>query len=186
MRKKSLLKIAQEIEQCLECRKGGTGMPVPGEGTAQIPVMFVGEAPGREEAKTGRPFISGRSGKFLRSMITGIGLDEQQVFITSPVHYRPMTGKPSPSMIEHGRMHLLEQIDLIDPRIIVLLGNTACRAVLEKNVESAKEHGSIVEKNGRDCFITVHPAYAFRFPEGRKKFTQDFAKLKELLKSLAI
>jgi len=184
-RKKELQRIADEIERCRECRKGGTGKAVPGEGTGEAGVLFVGEAPGRTEATTGRPFV-GRSGKFLRSMISGIGLDERDVFITSPVHYLPKTGKPSPAMIDHGRLHLLKQIDVIDPRIVVLLGNTACRAVLGKNVEIAKEHGTIIEQNGRRNLISFHPAYAMRFPEGRKKFIQDFARLKKVLNSLSI
>ncbi len=179
-RKEDLQKIAREIERCRECKIGGTGVPVPGEGTGETAVMFIGEAPGGEESKTGRPFV-GRSGKFLRNMIAGIGLGERDVFITSPVHYRPNEGRPSPAMIDHGMTHLLKQIEAIDPRIIVLLGNTACRAVLGRNVGVAKEHGTVVEQNGRHCFITFHPAYAFRFPQGRKKFTRDFAKLKELI-----
>jgi DNA polymerase len=182
MNKQKLLeKIACEIELCEECMKGGTGKPVPGEGSADAPVMFIGEAPGREEARTGRPFV-GRSGKFFRGMIRETGLREENVFITSPVHYFPVAGKPSAAMIEHGRTHLARQIEIIEPRIIVLLGTTACRALLGRNVEIAKEHGSTLIRNGRTFFISFHPAYAMRFPEGREKFIQDFAGLKTLLK----
>lgn len=180
-KQKALEKIAREIEGCLSCRRGGTGKPVPGEGGPDASVMFIGEAPGREEARTGRPFV-GRSGMFLRGMISGLDLEERDVFITSPVHCRPAAGKPSPAAIEHGRTHLLKQIDIIRPRLIVLLGNTACRALLGKNVEIAKEHGMVVEKNLLRFFISCHPAYAVRFPEGRKNFIHDFAALKYLLK----
>lgn len=182
-KQKELQKIAEEIEQCPLCKKGGTGKPVPGEGCPYAHVMFIGEAPGREESKTGKPFV-GRSGKFLWQMIREIGLKENDVFITSPVHYLPIRDTPSPAMIEHGRIHLLKQIEVIKPRIIVLLGNTACRALLEKSVEIAKEHGTLCEEEGINYLITFHPAYAARFPEGRKKFIQDFAKLKSLLKIL--
>jgi DNA polymerase len=178
-RQKKLQRIAEEIKQCRECKKGGIGLPVPGEGSGKMPVLFVGEAPGRTEAKTGRPFI-GRSGELLRQMIREIGLDESEVFITSPVHYLPVTGKPSPAMIEHGRTHLLKQIKVIKPRVIVLLGNTACRALLGQNVKIAREHGTVVEKDDIKHFISFHPAYAIRFPDGRKKFIRDFGVLKGL------
>ncbi len=177
-----LRKIEREIEQCPACKKGGTGKAVPGEGSPDALVMFVGEAPGREEAKAGRPFI-GRSGKFLRGMIAGLGIEETAVFITSPVHYWPGGRKPAQSLIAHGRTHLLKQMEIISPRLVVLLGNTACRALLEKNVEISKVHGTIVRKNGWSFFITFHPAYAVRFPEGRKNFVRDFASLKDLLSS---
>jgi DNA polymerase len=179
-KQKELEKIAQEIKECPACKKGGTGKAVPGEGSADALVMFIGEAPGREEAKTGRPFV-GRSGKLLRRMITGLGIEENAVFITSPVHYQPITGKPSPALIAHGRTHLLRQIEIIKPRLIVLLGNTACRSLLEKNIEIVKAHGTIVEKDNMNLFISYHPAYAVRFPEGRKNFVRDFAALKDLL-----
>ncbi len=177
--------IAEEIRACRLCRKGGNGMPVPGEGTADFPVMFVGEAPGREEAKTGRPFV-GRSGAFLRRMIREAGMVEGQVFITSPVHYLPDSGKPSPGMIEHGATHLRKQVEAIKPRLVVLLGNSACRALLGRSIEIAKQHGTIVEQDEISFFITVHPAYAIRFPEGRKKFIHDFRVLKNLVMTLAI
>ncbi len=180
-RQKELEKIAREIEQCPACKEGGAGKAVPGEGSADALVMFIGEAPGREEAKTGRPFV-GRSGKFLRRMIAGLGIEESAVFITSPVHYLPISGKPSPALIKHGRTHLLRQIEIIKPRLIVLLGNAACRSLIGKNIEIAKEHGTTVEKDNMNLFISCHPAYAVRFPEGKKSFIQDFAALKGLLK----
>jgi DNA polymerase len=179
-KQQELQKIAEEIERCPLCREGGVGKPVPGEGSADARVMFIGEAPGKAEAKTGRPFV-GRTGKFFRAMIVEAGLEEDRIFITSPVHYLPETGKPSPAMIDHGRIHLLKQIEIIKPRLIVLLGNTACRAVLERNIEIAKLHGTVIQKNDITYLITFHPTYAMRFPEGRKKFIQDFAKLISLV-----
>jgi DNA polymerase len=175
-----LQRIAREIAACRTCKQGCTGKPVPGEGSADARVVFVGEAPGKEEAKTGRPFV-GRSGRLLRQAISDIGLDEAEVFITSPVHYLPLRGTPSTPMIEHGRGHLLKQLDIIQPDVIVLLGNTACAALLGAKVEITKHHGTAVEKDGRALFITFHPAYALRFPEGKRQFSRDFKKLKALL-----
>jgi uracil-DNA glycosylase family 4 len=181
-KEKTLAKIAREIAACSLCKKGGTGKAVPGEGNADARIVFIGEAPGKEEAKIGRPFV-GRSGKFLRERIKEIGLTEDDIFITSPGHYLPLRGTPSKDTILHGRTHLFKQIEIIDPEIIVLLGNTACTAILDNKVEILREHGKLLEKNGRIHLITFHPAYSMRFPEGKKLFLKDFQKLKKLLSS---
>jgi len=178
-----LQRIAREIADCRACRKGCTGLPVPGEGSPDARVVFIGEAPGREEAKSGRPFV-GRSGRLLRDMIGGIGLREDEVFITSPVHYLPLRGTPAADMIEHGRDHLFRQLAVIDPAVIVLLGATACRAVLDRKVEVAKMHGSTARSENRTCFITLHPAYALRFPKAKAEMQADFKKLKRLVRTL--
>ncbi len=179
-KERALKKIAATIAACRVCRKGCTGEPVPGEGSADARIVFVGEAPGKEEAKTGRPFI-GRSGRLLRQLIADIGLDENEVFITSPVHRLPLAGTPTKEMILHGREHLFEQLKVIEPKVIVLLGKTACTAVLDRPVEVAKEHGTVVEQDGRSLFLTLHPAYALRFPKAKEQFSRDFQKLRKLL-----
>ena len=186
MSKDLLLKrIARDIAGCRACRKGCTGLPVPGEGDPDARVVFIGEAPGREEARTGRPFV-GRSGRLLREMIAGIGLREDEVFITSPGHYQPLRGTPTAEMVRHGREHLFRQLAVIDPRVIVLLGATACRAVLDRKVEVAKLHGSAVRTENRTCFITLHPAYALRFPKAKEEMQADFRKLGRLVSSLGV
>jgi uracil-DNA glycosylase len=182
-KERALKRIAGEIARCRSCKKGCTGKAVPGEGSADARVMFIGEAPGREEAKTGRPFV-GRSGKLLRQTIREMGLAEDGVFITSPVHYLPDRGTPSKEMIRHGREHLFEQLAIIEPDIIVLLGNTACTALLDTKVEVTKQHGTTVRKDGRTYFITFHPAYAIRFVKGKELFLADFARLKKLIRAL--
>jgi DNA polymerase len=179
-RERKLQNIAGEISRCRVCREDCSGMPVPGEGSADARVMFIGEAPGREEAKTGRPFI-GRSGKLLRQTIRDIGFNESAVFITSPVHYLPDRGTPSRAMVLHGREHLFKQLAVVEPEIVVLLGNTACTALLDSKVEIMKQHGTTVLKDGRIYFITVHPAYAIRFTAGKKILLEDFSVLKKLI-----
>jgi uracil-DNA glycosylase family 4 len=180
-KEKALKLIAEEIARCALCKSGGTGKAVPGEGNPDAQVVFIGEAPGKEEAKSGRPFI-GRSGKFLRQMLKEAGLDGNEVFITSPVHYLPLRGTPTKEMIIHGRKHLYKQISIINPKIIVLLGKTACLAMLDTKAAITKAHGSKVEKEGRMYYVTFHPAYAMRFPEGEKQFIRDFRKLKGMMK----
>lgn len=175
-----LLAIAQEIENCRECKIGKSGLAVPGEGNPNADIIFVGEAPGRTEAMTGRPFI-GRSGKLLRSLINKCGLLEDNVFITSPVKYLPDYITPKPADIEHGKTHFDLQVDIINPKIIVLLGRVASLAVLNKNISVVLRHGEIIEENKRKYFITVHPAAALRFQKMKKILEDDFEFLKKII-----
>lgn len=178
------MKIAGEIEACALCREGKVGLAVAGEGNPYAEIAFIGEAPGKEEAKVGRPFI-GRSGRFLRSAIREIGLEEKEVFITSPVKYLPRRGTPTKADIVHGRRHLLRQLAVIGPKIIVLLGGVAALAVLDREVAVSQEHGKIVKEEDRTCLITFHPAAAMRFPKIREAFFEDFKKLKGLIEEIA-
>lgn len=191
MDKSQMLKnLVKEIEKCKVCQKDKSGKAVPGEGNPNASIVFIGEAPGRQEAKTGRPFV-GRSGKFLRSLIKEIGLKEDEVFITSPVKYLPNSGTPSKSDINHGRLHLLKQLKIIDPKIVVLLGKVACFGVLEEEIAINKRHGEIIKKNPSGSsgqvwkyFITFHPSAALRFPPIKKLFVGDFQKLQSVILEL--
>lgn len=188
-KQQALEKIAKEIEQCNVCKMNKSGKAVPGEGNPDADVVFIGEAPGKKEAVEGHPFI-GRSGQLLRGLIRGIGLDDSKdVYITSPVKYLPNGkdgspgGTPTSQDIAHGRIHLMEQFAVIQPKVVMLLGRVAAEGVLEKKVAVAKEHGQIIEeKDGIKYFLTLHPAAALRFPNKYKPLLEeDFAKLRDLL-----
>jgi uracil-DNA glycosylase len=175
-----LEEIAKEIENCNLCKQEKSGMAVPGEGNPDADVVFIGEAPGKKEAATGRPFI-GRSGQLLRSLIREIGFDdEKDVYITSPVKYLPDRGTPTSADIAHGRTHLMKQFAVIQPKVVMLLGRVAAEGVLERKVAVSSEHGKIIEeKDGIKYFLTYHPAAALRFPNKFKKLLQeDFKRLK--------
>lgn len=175
--------IAAEIASCKICQKDKVGLPVPGEGNPDADVVFIGEAPGKQEAASGRPFI-GRSGKLLRKLITEVvGLKEEDVYITSPVKYLPVHVTPTPEEVAHGRTHLMKQFDVIEPKIIVLLGRVACLAVLEQNVTVAKLHGTTIEKDGLTYLVAYHPAAALYSNAALEPLTNDFKNLKKLLKA---
>src|SRR5581483_12509208 len=93
-KQKALDKIAKEIENCQVCQEDKIGIAVPGEGDPDADIVFLGEAPGKQEAQTGRPFI-GRSGKLLRIVIKDAGIKEEDVYITSAVKYLPKRGTPT-------------------------------------------------------------------------------------------
>lgn len=181
MSKKELLeKEAEKIAKCKECQKDKIGKPVPGEGNPDAEIVFIGEAPGKTESKTGRPFV-GRSGKFLRQLINQIGLKEEEVFITSPVKYLPKRGTPSDADIAHGRTHLARQLAIIKPKLIVLLGNVAYRALIDASASINKYHGKIIERDSEKYFPTFHPAAAIRFQKIKQLIKQDFIKLKDII-----
>lgn len=179
-KQKALDTIAQEIKKCKVCQENKIGVAVVGEGNPDADVVFIGEAPGKTEAETGRPFV-GRSGKLLRTFINEVGLKEENVYITSPVKYLPKHGTPTPAEIAHGKIHLDKQLTVIDPKIIVLLGSVAIQGVLGEKIPVAKEHGTYRKKDNRTYFFTYHPAATLRFAKFRPIIKADFTKLKELL-----
>jgi uracil-DNA glycosylase len=138
----------KEIRNCKKCRLYKTsGNVVPGEGNATAKVMLVGQNPGRTEDKTGRPFV-GRAGKYLDKVLQKIGIDRKSLFITSVVkHASPGNRKPKADEIDACMPYLEEQIRLIKPRVIVLMGKVACKTPRSTNIEYIE---------------TYHPAAAMR------------------------
>lgn len=183
-KQKQLDKIALEIESCEICKVGKNGKAVAGEGNPDADIMFIGEAPGKQEAKTGRPFI-GRSGQLLRSLIRESGLKEDDVYITSPVKYLPDRGTPTPKDIAHGKIHLDEQIAVIDPKVMVLLGSVAVQGVLDIKIPVKTEHGKVIEIDGRRYLVTLHPAAGLRFPPLKALLIEDFKKVKKIVNELS-
>ncbi|MEN9407640.1 MAG: hypothetical protein RLZZ455_856 [Candidatus Parcubacteria bacterium] len=183
---RALDEIAEEIKKCTVCKKGKTGVAVPGEGNPDAEIVFIGEAPGKKEAVEGRPFI-GRSGQLLRSLIREIGLDDvNEVYITSPVKYLPLRGTPNPEDIAHGRVHLMKQLAIIRPKFVVLLGRVAAEGVLQSRISVTKERGKVIEqKDGLRYFLTYHPAAALRFPVKFKPvLREDFKKVGRMIASV--
>lgn len=182
-KKVKLLKIANEISKCKLCKKDKFGLPVPGEGDANAKIMFIGEAPGIEESKTGKPFV-GRAGKFLDKLLRLAGIDRKKVFITSLLKYYPGKRAVKNWEIEHGKIHLWEQIETIKPKLIVLLGDIAKKAILEEPRKVSLIHGKLIKKGEIFFFPTFHPAAAMRFPKIRKLTEADFIKLKNVIRNV--
>jgi len=149
----------------------GAANAVPGEGPAEAKVMLIGQNPGAEEDKTGKPFV-GRSGKFLNTILEKNGVNRDSVFITSIVkHKTPGNRVPSKDEIAACKGYIEEQMKLIKPRLAVLMGTLAWKEA--PKVETA------------EYIRTFHPAAAMRFPKIRGKFESDFKLVKRQLTVLA-
>lgn len=185
----SLPQLQEMITKCKACPLyKGTTHAVPGSGSASADVMFVGEAPGRKEDLTGEPFV-GAAGKFLNVMLESVGLQREDVFITSILKHRPPDNRdPKPAEIKACVPYLLEQIRQIKPKIIVLLGRHAMGFFLPGKVIS-EVHGRAQYASGvwggRQLFLPLyHPAAALYNPNMKKVHLEDFQKILELLKTV--
>jgi uracil-DNA glycosylase len=178
MSDKELTSLHHVIRKCTLCDLHKTRTnAVPGEGSFHAKLFFVGEAPGAREDETGMPFV-GRSGKLLTTMIEEIGLSREEVFISSILKCRPPNNRvPHQSEREMCRPYIEKQIELINPRVIVLLGGTAIASMVGpwKVTES---HGTYFEAQGRTYFMTFHPAAALRSTGVKELMRADFKILK--------
>lgn len=184
-KKKLLEDISSRILSCKLCelhkeRKNA----VPGEGDPMAQVVFVGEAPGYEEDKKGRPFV-GRSGVLLTSKIKEfIGLDRADVFITNVVRCRPPQNRtPDKVEMEKCTPYLFEEIDVIDPRLVVALGAPAAKVLLMRDEKITEMRGNFYRRGNYTVFVTFHPAYVLRNPSVIELFNEDFRKIAEFLRS---
>ncbi|KXH76021.1 MAG: hypothetical protein AM326_07990 [Candidatus Thorarchaeota archaeon SMTZ-45] len=180
-RKKQLEALHDVIRNCTLCPLHKTRInAVPGEGSVDSEVMFIGEAPGASEDETGRPFV-GRSGEFLTSMIQEIGFSRDNVFITSILKSRPPRNRtPTQAEINTCRPYLEQQIEIINPKVVVLLGGVAITSLLGPRKVS-EAHGQFHEIDDRKYFMTYHPAAALRFPKVKNRMREDFQVLKQEL-----
>ena len=156
----SLEKVAAEVMSCTLCKLARTRKnAVPGEGQLAAKILFIGEAPGRSEDEKGRPFV-GAAGKILDGMLTKVGIERSQVFITNVVKCRPPNNRvPEDDEVEACHKYLERQLALIRPRIICILGRTAYASILGGSSITANR-GKIIEKAGQKYFLTIHPAAA--------------------------
>lgn len=147
----------------------GRNLAVPGSGPAPADIMLVGEAPGKEEDLTGKPFV-GRAGRLLDEALVQAGLERSKVFITSVIKCRPpQNRKPKKTEIDRCRPYLQSQIEILHPQIICLMGNTATQAVL--GIQGiANLRGRILQDR---YLVTFHPAAVLRNRNLMNEFVSD-------------
>ena len=184
-REKELHRLIMGIRRCRKCplHRHRTHA-VPGEGPVQANILFVGEAPGKDEDKQGRPFV-GHSGQFLDRLMDGVGITRSSLYTTSSVKCRPLKNRtPHAKELEMCRKAWLDrQISLIDPKLIVLLGKVPLRQMLGKKENLSNLHGQTFKKDGRTFLVTYHPAAAMRFPKIKDKIRQDIKKVAQFSNS---
>lgn len=178
-KEKALRRIEREIKSCKKCRLWKTRRnAVPGGGPADARVMFLGQAPGAEEDRIGRPFV-GRAGRFLNKILKSVGIRRKDVFITSPIRcFPPKNRKPKKDELEACRPYLNKYLAIIKPKIIVLMGEIAFHSLFPgRKLKSWR--GKWLKKKGTRFLPTYHPAAGMRFPNIRRKMFSDFEKLRK-------
>jgi uracil-DNA glycosylase family 4 len=178
-------KITIEISRCVACELHKTRTnPVPGEGSLNPKVMLVGEGPGANEDKLGRPFV-GDAGKILDKLLGSINLSRTDVFIGNTVKCRPPNNRtPTSNEIETCKPFLISQISLLAPKIVVILGNAALISLLGTGYSISKVRGTVIGKEGIHFFPTFHPAAALYRREVYEIIQADFLKLQDIIKDM--
>ena len=177
--------LGAEMAECRRCRLCQTRTHVvPGEGDPGARLMFIGEGPGQEEDRQGRPFV-GRSGELLTRMIAAIGLERSQVYICNIVKCRPPNNRnPEPDEAQACLGFLRAQFALVRPDVVALLGKVACRYTLKEEIPISRDHGRWFERKGVWFMPTYHPSALLREPSLKRAAWEDFQKLKARLEEL--
>ena len=180
---KILLNYKLSIENCRECNLGNSRNNfVFGSGDSNADLLLVGEGPGENEDLQGEPFV-GRAGKLLDKILRAIGYNRtDKVFITNIVKCRPPDNRdPLPSEVEKCLPFLIEQINIIKPKIIVALGKIAGKALIKKDIMLREMRTDTHEFNSIPLRVTYHPAALLRNPSLKKDAWEDFKYIRDFL-----
>lgn len=183
--KETLEEIRADIGNCTRCplHEGRTKI-VHSKGNLQAQLMFIGEAPGADEDQKGEPFV-GRAGQLLTKIIEAIGMNREEVFIGNINRCRP-PGNRAPTLpeAETCKPFLLREISVVRPKVIVVMGNTACQNLLNTKVGISKIRGEFQNYYGVKVMPTFHPAYLLRDPSKKRETWEDLKKVRDYLNSL--
>ncbi len=180
----ALTELYEQIKVCHKCEisKARTNA-VPGEGPENAEIMFIGEAPGFNEDKQGRPFV-GQAGQFLDKLLASINLDRKKVYITNVIKTRPPDNRdPSPIEIQNCAPWLERQLEIIKPKMIVTLGRYSM-AKFFPGKSISKIHGTAVKSGGVICFAMYHPAAALHQQSLRMTLEEDMKKIPKILEEM--
>ncbi len=179
----ALEELKKIVFKCQKCELHKTRRNyVFGEGNPYAELMFVGEAPGGEEDKHGRPFV-GRAGKLLTELLQSIGLEREEVYIANVLKCRPPRNRdPRPEEIKACSPYLDRQIKIIQPRLLVALGRFAAFFLLGRPVTLSRSRSIVYEtRYGNKLIVTYHPAAVLRDPRKMDLVQQDFELIKKVL-----
>jgi len=178
----SLLKTREDLGECTRCKLHSTRHKIVfGDGNPKAELIFVGEGPGADEDAQGLPFV-GRAGKLLTQMIEAMGLQRKDVYICNVVKCRPPENRqPEEDEVKSCSPFLMRQIDAIAPKVIVCLGATAAKTLLQTNRGISQFRGEWLEFRGRKLLATYHPAYLLRNPPAKSEVWKDLQKVMAVL-----
>ena len=162
------------VTACVKCKLAKTRTQVVyGVGNPNADLMFIGEAPGRDEDIQGEPFV-GRAGQLLTDIIKAMQLTRNDVYIANVIKCRPPENRnPEPDELDECRPYIRRQVDLIKPKVIVTLGKFALQSLTEKSYGITATRGKWLEWNGIRVMPTYHPAYLLRTPGAKKDVWAD-------------
>lgn len=177
--------LGDEVRKCRKCSLYKWAKnPVPGVGSLDAEIMFVGEAPGEKEDEKGEPFV-GAAGKFLDELLSSINFKREEVFIANVVKHRPPGNRdPKPEEVETCWPYLKKQIEIIKPKLIVCVGRHSMARFLPEIGSISTNHGHCFVKDGQAYMILYHPAVGLYNGGMRQTLTQDFKKLPVALKKI--
>ena len=177
-----LERVRAEALACTRCRlHEGRHSVVFGEGAADAKVVVVGEAPGAEEDRTGRPFV-GPAGRLLDRLLLSVGFPREQVYICNVLKCRPPGNRdPQPDEIASCAPFLERQIELIAPRVLLAVGSFAAQTLLGEAHSIGTLRGRVHRRRGVPLVATYHPAYLLRSPERLRTAWQDFQLLRQVV-----
>ena len=183
-----LKKSISNIKNC-ELKKSATNI-VFADGNPKAKIMLIGEGPGSNEDQEGLPFV-GRAGTLLDKMLASIDLNRKNVYITNVVNYRPPENRrPTEKEIAKYLPYLKKHIEIINPKILVLLGSTALNTLIGNEVVISKARGQWIEKKIGECktsvIVTFHPAFLMRQPAQKKMAWIDLKMIREKKNKLNI
>ena len=178
----------QFIKNC-ELKKNATNL-VFGDGSIAAKIMIVGEGPGAQEDSEGKPFV-GRAGKLLDKMLESITLNRTKVYISNVVNYRPPANRrPTEKEIVRYLPYLKSHIEIMNPKILILLGSTALNAIIGNAAVISKARGKWIQKEigtAKPWIIaSFHPAFLMRQPEQKKLAWVDLKMVRDKIKNLKI
>ncbi len=178
----------KSIKNC-ELKKSATNL-VFSDGNPNAKIMIIGEGPGANEDKEGKPFV-GRAGKLLDKMLESINLNRKNVYISNVVNYRPpQNRKPTDVEIRRYLPFLQKHIEIINPRILLLLGSTALNAIIGNEIVISKARGKWVNKKigntETNVIASFHPAFLMRQPDQKKYAWEDLKMIRKKISELKI
>lgn len=178
----------KSIKNC-ELKKSATNL-VFSDGNPNAKIMIIGEGPGANEDKEGKPFV-GRAGKLLDKMLESINLNRKNVYISNVVNYRPpQNRKPTDVEIRRYLPFLQKHIEIINPRILILLGSTALNAIIGNEIVISKARGKWVNKKigntETNVIASFHPAFLMRQPDQKKYAWEDLKMIRKKISEFKI